>query len=62
MARMSQGLSLRPLEDTEVWRKLGVYAGDKWWTIEHSSSYKSVELLFLETVQLGGWSNLAPHS
>jgi transcription factor 25 len=54
MVRLSQGLSMRPLEDSELWRKVGVYPGDKWWTVEHSPSYKSTELLFLETVQIGG--------
>ena len=54
MVRLSQGPSMRPLDDSEVRRKIGTCSGDKWWTVEHSASYKSVELLFLETVQLGG--------
>ena len=53
MVRLSQGLSMRPLEDSEIWRKVGAYPDDKWWTVEHSVSYKSTELSFLETVQLG---------
>jgi len=54
MVRLGQGLSMRPLEDSEIDRKVGAYPGDRWWTVEHSVSYKSTELLFLETVQLGG--------
>jgi len=46
---------MRPLEDSEIYRKIGAYPGDKWWTVEHSVSYKSTELLFLETVQLGDY-------
>jgi hypothetical protein len=61
MVRLSQGLSMRPLEGSEVWRKVGACPGDKWWTVEHSMSYKSVELLFLETVQLGGKKALHVH-
>lgn len=54
MVRMSQGLAMRPLEPSEADRKIGAYPGDKWWTVEHSPSYKAVELHFLETVALGG--------
>ncbi|KAF8318209.1 DUF654-domain-containing protein, partial [Clavulina sp. PMI_390] len=55
MVRLSQGLTMRPSKETEVWRKIGAYPGDKWWTLEHSTSYKTVELLFLETVQMGDY-------
>jgi hypothetical protein len=55
MVRTSQGLSMRALDPgSEVTRKIGTFAGDKWWTVEHSTSYKTVQLQFLETVQMGG--------
>lgn len=54
MQRTSQGLAMRQLEPSEARTKIGTQTGDKWWTVDHSSSYKEVQLQFLQTVQIGG--------
>ncbi|KAG8982657.1 hypothetical protein FRB93_007927 [Tulasnella sp. JGI-2019a] len=52
--RMGQGLAMRILTDLEQQQstQLGM-PGEKWWTIEHSQSYKKTQLEFLSAVAAG---------
>ena len=51
---MTAGLSMRPLNDNERKRKWVAFSDEKWWTFEHSSSYRKIELEFLGAVVEGG--------
>ena len=54
MKGTSQGLAMRSLAPDELHRKPVSLPGDSWWTVDHSNSYKQVQLQFLSVVQIGG--------
>ncbi|KAG8855858.1 hypothetical protein FRB96_006680 [Tulasnella sp. 330] len=52
--RTAQGLAMRALTDSELQRSTSVgMPGERWWTIEHSQSYKKTQLEFLSAVAAG---------
>ncbi|PBK72182.1 DUF654-domain-containing protein [Armillaria solidipes] len=53
-ARTREGLSIRPLTETELRHQgAGSVPGEKWWTVEYSKKYKSMTKVFIQTVQAG---------
>ncbi|KAG8901436.1 hypothetical protein FRB99_005310, partial [Tulasnella sp. 403] len=55
----AQGLSMRQLTDQERKRKPYAMNDEKWWTVEHSHSYKKVEAEFLAAVAIGDANGIA---
>ncbi|KAJ3987535.1 transcriptional repressor TCF25-domain-containing protein [Lentinula detonsa] len=58
-AQMREGLSARQLTQEEVMEKFNRnqwdtnFASEKWWSVEYSKKYKSITMLFLQTVLSG---------
>ncbi|KAG8963840.1 hypothetical protein FRC03_002524 [Tulasnella sp. 419] len=51
--RVNNGLSMRSLSTSELEGIVPIIDGEKWWTFEHSTSYKKTQLEFLEHVAIG---------
>lgn len=64
-AKLREGLTLRPLTDSEVAASASLapwdHNGEKYWTVEYSKKYKGATHEFMQTVLSGGELFSAPN-